>query len=233
MHAIVPLAGSDFVRKDGSIKALEPFLGQPHLKYALDSRPWASKVRSYSFVLNDCDETRRFTHEHLSQWYQGCSTVYLSAFSRGAAMSALAGMSILNEFCQPLIIDLADIIYKCNIDIKQVFQGSTDLSGIALVFDSHNPQYSYLESDDNGRVVRAAEKRVISGQASAGTYIFRDSATLLNAVAHAVENELSQTYNNLFYVCPLFNGVLAQGKQVTLERVFDIIDIKVADHPHG
>lgn len=233
MHVIVPLAGPDFVRADGSIKALEPFQGQPLLRYALNSRPWASKAKSYSFVLYDCDETRQFAHEHLSKWYPGCSIVYLTTLSRGAAISALAGLSTLNEFCQPLVIDLADIIYKTNIDIEQVLQESPDIGGIALVFDSQNPQYSYLASDRSGRVVGAAEKKVISSQASAGTYIFSDCSTVLKAVAHAFENEPSQTHNNLFYVCPLFNGVLALGQQVTLVRAFDILDIKTTSLPHG
>lgn len=141
-------------------------------------------------------------------------------------MSALAGLSVLDEFCQPLIIDLADIIYKSDLNIQQVLQADSSIGGIALAFESDSPQYSYLANDSNGRVVEAAEKRVISGQASAGTYIFRDSATVLKAIAHAIENESSQACNNLFYVCPLFNGVLAQGKQVTLAHTFDIVDIK-------
>jgi NDP-sugar pyrophosphorylase family protein len=233
MHVIVPLAGPDFVRADGSIKALEPFQGQPLLKYALDSRPWASKAKQYSFVLYDCQEARRFAHDYLSHWYKGCSVVYLSAFTRGAAISALSGLSVLDEFCQPLIIDLADIIYNSNINIEQVLEADQSIGGIALVFESNNPQYSYLASDSNGQVVEAAEKRVISDQASAGTYIFRNCATALKAVAHAIENESSQTHNNLFYVCPLFNGVLAQGKQVALARVFDIMDMKITSIPHG
>ncbi|MBD2550419.1 hypothetical protein H6G65_12650 [Microcystis elabens FACHB-917] len=147
-------------------------------------------------------------------------------------MSALAGLSVMNEFCLPLIIDLADIIYKANIDIEQAFQAHSDVGAIALVFKSQNLQYSYLASDKSGRVVGAAEKRVISDQASVGTYIYRDSATVLKAVAHAIENEPSQTHNNLFYVCPLFNGVLAQGKQVALERAFDILDIKATSFPN-
>jgi len=233
MHVIVPLAGPDFVRADGSIKALTPFQGQALLKHSLDSRPWASKAKRYSFVLYDCEDARRFAHDYLSHWYTGCSVVYLSAFSRGAAMSALAGLSVLDEFCQPLIVDLADIIYNSNVNIGQVLQADQSIGGIAMVFKSHNPQYSYLASDRNGQVVEAAEKKVISDQASAGTYIFRDCATALKAVAHAIENESSQTYNNLFYVCPLFNGVLAQGKQVTLAHVFDILDIKITCFPHG
>lgn len=233
MHVIVPLAGPDFVRADASIKALEPFQGQPFLKFALDSRPWASKAKSYSFVLYDCKETRQFARDYLMHWYEGCSIVYLSTFSRGAAMSALASLSLMKEFCQPLIIDLADIIYNSDIDITQVLQISPGIGGIAIVFESQNPQYSYLASDGNGRVVGAAEKKVISNQASAGTYIFRDCATVLKSVAHAIENEISQTYNGLFYVCPLFNGVLAQGKQVAVAFACDIIDLKTPSYPNG
>lgn len=233
MHAIVPLAGPDFVLSDGSIKALTTFQDQPLLKYALDSRPWASKVDNYSFVLFDCEETRWFAHEYLENWYQGCSIVYLSVWSRGAAMSSLAGLSVLSEFCKPLIIDLADIIYKCNINIEKALQASTSIGGIAIVFDSDNPQYSYLACSSNGEVVKAVEKKLISSHASAGTYIFRDSQTFLRATAHAIENESSQTHNSLFYVCPLFNGVLAQGKQVKLEQAFDVLDIKAASFPSG
>lgn len=233
MHVIVPLAGPDFVRADGNIKALEPFQGQPLLRYALDFRPWASKAKRYSFVLYDCEEARQFAHDYLRHWYEGCLIVYLSAYSRGAAMSVLAGLSVLDEFCQPLVVDLADIIYKSNLNIQQVFHASPSIGGIALTFESDKPQYSYLASDSNGRVFEAAEKKVISSHASAGTYIFRDCATVLKAVAHAIENEANQTHNNLFYVCPLFNGVLAQGKQVSLAHTFDIVDIKVAGLPRG
>lgn len=227
MHVIIPLAGPDFIHADGSIKPLIRFQGQPLLKYALESRPWASRAKYHSFVLHDCEESRQFAHDYLRIWFETCSIVYLSEFSRGAAISALAGLSLQNEFCQPLIIDLADILYKSSIDIDRAFYSDPGVGGIALAFASNNPQYSYLAIDGDGLVIAAAEKKVISDQASAGTYIFRDSAIFLKSIAHAFENESSQTHNNLFYVCPLFNGVIAQGKQVILANAFDIADIKL------
>jgi hypothetical protein len=233
MHVIVPLAGPDFVRTDGTIKALTSFRGQPLLKHSLDSRPWASKATRYSFVLYDCEATRRFAHDYLKVWYQGSSFVYISTFTRGAALSALAGLSLLDSFCQPLVIDLADIIYTSVVDIEGILQKSQNVGGIALVFDSANPQYSYLASDSNGQFFEAAEKKLISRHASTGTYIFRDCPTFLRSIAHAIENEASQTHNNLFYVCPLFNGVLAQGKQVILDFAFDIMDAKIVCDSHS
>ncbi|QNI83919.1 nucleotide-diphospho-sugar transferase [Synechococcus sp. PROS-7-1] len=226
MHVIVPLAGPDFIREDGNIKALSSFENQPLLQYVLNSRPWASKVELYTFILYDCSQTRCFVANHLSNWFQNFSIVYITNFSRGAAISALAGISLIRDFNKHIIIDLADIVYKSNVNVEEIFQSNSVIGGIALVFDSRNPQYSYLATDYKGIVTEAVEKVAISNNASAGTYIFRNSATVLNSLAHAIENEASQTYNNLFYVCPLFNGVLAQKKRVVLEHVSKVIDIK-------
>jgi hypothetical protein len=233
MHVIVPLAGPDFVRSDGSIKALSLCEGQPLLKYALDSRPWAPAVKRYTFILHDCERSRQFVHDCLTVWYHGCAIVYLSSFSRGAAMSALAGVSLNDDFFMPLIVDLADILYKSTVDILEILSTRATVNGIALVFRSSNPQYSFLATDRHGKCIEAAEKKVISDRASAGTYIFRDCACFIKAIAHAVENESSQTHNNLFYVCPLFNGVLAQGSQVALESVYDVLDLKLDGIHYG
>lgn len=60
------------------------------------------------------------------------------------------------------------------------------------------------------------------------TYIFASISIYLRAVAHALEHEESQAFKNLFFVCPLFNGVKAQGREVVLEPVEGVQDMKVA-----
>ena len=228
MEVIVPLAGPDFVSSAGVIKALIPFLGQPLLRHVLTSRPWAAEVSNYTFILKDGDVTRDFVEQHLRSWYPYCSVVFLSSVTRGAACSAMAGVACQRDPHAPLIVDLADILYSSNLtNVEERLRRSPRCGGLALAFISANPLYSYLRTDETGRVVEAAEKNVISTNASAGTYIFRNSSIYLGAVAHAFGNEASQVYNGLFYVCPLFNGVLAQGKEVELERVHDVVDIKI------
>lgn len=233
MDVIVPLAGPDFVAADGAVKALIPFGGEPLLWHVLKSRPWAAAIGSYTFVLRDGAETRAFAAEHLSRWYPGASQIFLSTFTKGAACSALAGLACRGEQRQPLIVDLADILYTSSLDVMARLEQSPGCGGLALTFQSTNPLYSYLRCDQSGTVVEAAEKRVISAHASAGTYIFRDGATYLQALAHAFANEASQVCNGLFYVCPLFNGILAQGLGVELEPVYDVVDIKTEAYDIG
>lgn len=230
MRVVVPLAGPDFILDCGNLKAEIDFDGEPLLRRVLRSRPWASAVQDYSFVLMDTPETRAFATSALAEWFPDASVTFISHYTRGAALSALAGMATGADVGAPIIVDLADILYTSTLNPATVFYTSPECGAIALTFKSDNPSYSYLRLDALGGFAQAAEKQLIADNASAGTYMFRDMATYLRALAHGLENEVSQTFCGLFYVCPLFNGVKIQGKGVMLETVNEVIDIKVGIH---
>jgi hypothetical protein len=226
MRVIVPLAGPDFIRAGGALKAEIELDGAPMLRRVLSSRPWACAEQDYSFILIDAPETRAFANGALSEWYPGASVTFISDYTRGAALSALAGIATGHDVNEPIIVDLADIGYVSTLDPIRVFKTNQDCGGIALTFQAENPAYSYLRLNASGSFDNAAEKRVISNNASAGTYIFRDMATYLRALAHNLENKHNQTFQDLFFVCPLLNGIKDMGKQVLLEPVTNVIDIK-------
>ena len=227
IDVIVPLAGPDFISPLGKIKGLTPILGQPLLRHALDSRPWASQVSSYTFVLKDTDESRSFAHVFLRNWYPRCRIVFLTETARGAACSVLAGLAIQQSLNTPIVIDLADILYSSNVEVCDVFLRHPDCGALALVFESTNPSYSYLRTDMHDRVIEAAEKRVISKFASVGTYIFRDCPTYLRSLAYVFDFEATHSHNSLFYVCPLLNGVLSRGMEVRMVTAANVLDIKI------
>lgn len=229
MQIIVPLAGPDFEQPDGSLKPLMEFNGEPLLLRALTSRIWARHAlpSDYTFVLRDTEASRGFLRDYLQSWYPGSRHVFVSDYTRGAALSAGAGVVAQGGPTRgPVIVDLADILYSCGSDPSTAFKKNTRCGGVGLVFDSDSPFYSYLRTDATGAFVEAAEKRVISSNASAGTYMFSDTACYLRALAHAIENAETQTHRNLFFICPLFNGVRAQERAVMLHSVTDVFDIK-------
>ncbi|WP_191218677.1 hypothetical protein [Agrobacterium salinitolerans] len=228
MNIVVPLAGPDFVSPDGRVKALTEFNGEPLLRAVLKSRLWAGSITDdkYTFVLQDTEATRHFWRECLLDWYPRSRAVFLSHPTRGAALSAIAGLSEIVDLSAPLAVDLGDIYYHLECEPEDFLHSAETSGAVVLAFESNNPSYSYFALDADGNVLRAAEKSVISNHASAGTYVFRSGGTYAAAVAHAVANEREQTYNGLFYVCPLINGVLAQGSQVKMLDVTNVIDVK-------
>ena len=227
MRVVVPLAGPDFILKDGSLKAEIELNSEPLLRRVLNSRPWARHVKEYSFILADEPETRKFANNSLTDWYPKSVVTFISDYTCGAALSALAGMATSKSVAEPVIVDLADILYSSTLEPTTLLQKHASCGGIALIFKADNPAYSYLSVDPSGLFEEAVEKQVISDNASAGTYIFRDMATYLRALAYCLENREHQTFNDLFFVCPLLNGVKDQGKCVFLEPVTNVVDIKL------
>lgn len=229
MEIIVPLAGPDFENPDGSTKADIVVNGEPLLRQTLTSRSWwrRGEVKSTDmiFVLRDTPCSRGFAQHRLATWFPNCRMVFLSGETRGAAFSALAGVAL----CRPdsvICVDLADIGYVEEFEPEVHFIADQNLGAIAPVFQSDWPLYSYIEYDISGRVIRTVEKERISNNASAGTYFFRNCSVYLNALAHNILNRDIIVYKNLFYVCPMFNGVIGQSLNVITFGVSDVNDIK-------
>jgi hypothetical protein len=227
----VPLAGPDFERDDGSVKAELLIDGEPLLSRTIHRRPWWRKGQAKSedlvFVLRDTQRVRRFVQESLLVWFPGAATVFISKGTQGAAITVLAGLSLVIHHDGALCVDLVDIEYETEFDPLACFAANPDAGAAALIFQSDRPIYSYLRTDETGCVVEAAEKRVISSNASAGTYFFASPHDYLLALAHNVAHAAEVTFKSLFFVCPLYNGVLASGRSVIMEPVSNIVDIKL------
>lgn len=231
MRVVVPLAGPDFVGPDGRVKSEELVEGQPLLVRTLQSRPWWSAGRVTSndmiFVLRLNESTLRFANERLQTWFPGSQIVWLSRYTGGAALSAAAGIALAGHERVPLCVDLADILFDARVDPLQVFVESEAIGGMALTFRSESPTYSYLDLDDQGYVTNAAEKRVISANASAGVYFFRSPAVYFQALAQNLASANAVTHNGLYYVCPVLGGVIANGLKVVIRDVESVVDIKM------
>jgi hypothetical protein len=229
MKIIVPLAGPDFQLPDGSVKAEIDIGGAPLLRRALESRSWRRRRTvadvDYVFVLRDSAPSRRFAAEKLAAWHPGSRAVFLSAFAQGAAMSAMAGLSLFAHVDEPICVELADILFDEETDPLAEFSDPS-VGALGLTLRSDNPAYSYLRRDEDGRVVEAVEKRAVSTEASAGVYFFRSPAVYLRACAHLLGRD-EYLHQSLYYVCPLFNGVLAQGLDVRALPVENVRDLKV------
>jgi hypothetical protein len=229
LTVIVPLAGPDFELEQGYTKAERHIDGVPLLIRCLHSRPWFQADddgSDYVFVLQDTTVSRDFAISKLAKWFPSSKVVYLSAFSDGAALSALAGVALC-ELSKPLIIDLADIEFSVDsFSIKEIFDREDRIGAVALTFDSSSSLYSYIR-ESAGRFIEALEKTVISEHASTGVYIYRNPLVFLDAFQRTVGGGRDYRHNGLHYVCPVFNGVKAMGLEVHRMSCVLIRDVKI------
>ena len=230
MKIVVPIAGPDFEKGDGTVKAERTFEGMPLLRCALESRSWWRRGECRGgdlvFVLRDTRVNRAFIDRSLLKWYPDSRIVWLSHLTQGAALSALAGVAAIAHIDEILVVDLVDIVFDEDCPLASLFGADSSLGGLALTFESSAPIYSYLSLDSDGNVKEAAEKLVISSHASAGVYAFKSPAVYLNALADNLQNPQGNTYRELFFLCPVFNGVVASGLSVRTACVTHVRDPK-------
>lgn len=225
MFVIIPLAGPDFI-SNGNIKGELQYKGKDLLIKILESRPWYGIIPSqnYIFIINNDKKVRDFANEKLNNWFPGCKIIILNHFTRGAAFSVLSAGSFV-DLQSKIIIDLADIDYKITNDSINLINQLDKKDALAISFKSTKTIYSYLLFENNN-FIEAREKKVISNLASAGTYIFGSFESYVEAFYNMANSETDYTFNNLYYICPIFNGIKSIGGIVRHFGATDIIDIK-------
>jgi hypothetical protein len=98
--------------------------------------------------------------------------------------------------------------------INEFITGDYDAGLIA--FNSTSPLYSYVRMF-NQEVIEIAEKRVISGLATTGTFIFKNGKTLLDCIEWSMVNSIKT--NEKYFIAPSLNMMVMNQKRI---KVFEI-----------
>ena len=219
MNLIIPLAGPDFVQKNGDIKPLVPYLGKPLLQSLLRLRcyenfvegPREKKSSLQVIAVLQAKSPHEKVCQLLQDLYPQTRFVFLSNYSQGALYSAVAGSSMVQDTQSPLIVDLVDIGFSWPSNPFQLFS-DPECDAILPVFKSSEPWYSYARIE-SGKILETREKTVISQDASAGVYIYRNLQVFLEATSLTIQNKDLQ-HQGLSYLCPSLNGVVERKRKV-------------------
>jgi dTDP-glucose pyrophosphorylase len=97
------------------------------------------------------------------------------------------------------------------------------LDGCIPVFTSNDPKWSYAKTDSNGNVVEVAEKDPISNQASVGIYYWKKGSDYVKYAEQMIEKNIK--VNNEFYICPVYNEAIEDGKKIGIYAVDKMIGL--------
>jgi hypothetical protein len=234
MHCVIPLAGPQLSHPRHGLIPKYPVDGVPLLRRTLESRAgWLAGQlgsRDLIFVLREGAELREI-RAAIENWFAGCRIMVLSQPTQGAILSALAGAALVSELDAPLIVDLADIIYEADTDIAASFADDPSLGALVPYFEANDACYSYLTFKSDGFVAFAAEKKVISSHASAGTYIFRSAGHFIAAAGRSLAEFRDElTVGDALFVCPALNSVVRQGMRVSPFEVRNVRSVSKLLH---
>lgn len=127
----------------------------------------------------------------------------------GAACTALLAIDHIDDD-ELLILNANEILDADFPTIVHAFRSSSATAGV-VVFPAVHPRYSYVRIE-GGLVIEAAEKRPISRSATAGFYWFRHGDEFVAGAMRMISKEAS--VGGLFYICPVLNELILDGKDV-------------------
>ncbi|MBR5170105.1 MAG: glycosyltransferase family 2 protein [Muribaculaceae bacterium] len=221
LHIIMPMAGegSRFARAGWTTpKPLIELRGVPLFRRAINSVAIEGVEMKYSFIVRQ----EHIDNQHIDQLIKAIQpdarVFSVLKTTRGAVETCLVAESAIDDEDAVVVMD-CDLEFRSKRYNELVAQAlavpAVEADGGALVsFESDNPRYSYAEIDDEGRVLRTAEKEPISNHALCGAYFF-GSGKDFKHIAHQLLEDGTHDKAE-FYVSLLYNYLLAEGKVVRL-----------------
>lgn len=211
INVVVPMAGkgsrfklAGFIEPKPSIDVL----GKPMIQWALDSISGLKKFQLIFIALSSD------LNPHLSRILtEKGKIVVLDEITEGAVSSVLKANAYINND-NPLIILNCDQYIEWN--INKFLKKARNYQGSVVVFKSKNPHHSFV-SKKWKKITHVEEKIVISNLACGGVYYYRRGSDFVNMANRYMDKNLRT--NGEFYITPVFNEFISDGKQITFYKV--------------
>lgn len=146
----------------------------------------------------------------------GCSIVVANGITEGAACTALLAEYFINDDA-PLFFANSDQYVEWDpVEFMYKMQ-ETQADGGIVTFKATHPKWSFAKvNEETGLVTEVAEKNPISDNATVGYYYWKHGSDFVKYAKQMVEKNVR--VNNEFYVCPVFNEAIEDGKKIRIHE---------------
>ena len=141
----------------------------------------------------------------------GCKIIEVDGMTEGAACTALLAKEFIDND-NPLFFANSDQYVDWNTVEFMYEMQERNADGGIVTFKATHPKWSFAKVDNNGLVTEVAEKNPISDNATVGYYYWKHGSDFVKYAEQMIEKNIR--VNNEFYVCPVFNEAIDDGKQI-------------------
>jgi dTDP-glucose pyrophosphorylase len=210
MNIIIPMAGAGSRFEKAGYSFPKPLIevnGQPMIVKVLES---LNLIGKFIFLVKKDHYEKFKLNSLLSFICPGCKIVQIDGLTQGAACTVLKAKDLINND-EPLIISNSDQWIKWN-SLKTLNEfNQPNCDGGILTFNSVHPKHSFAKVDVQGWVTEVAEKNPISNNATVGVYYWKKNKDFFHYAQQMIKKNIR--INNEFYVCPVYNEAINDGKR--------------------
>lgn len=212
IHLIMPMggAGSRFSEKGFEYpKPLIEIKGKPFFYWSAMSIMKSGYVSDVTFVVLKQHVEKYSIDSHILDYFPEASIEVIPEVLPGAVMTCQAGVRHITDD-EPIIFNDCDHMFRSTSFEAAFSKGMEDVDGALLTFESDRPQFSYVQFDENRKVVGTVEKQVVSNQAICGAYYFR-SAKLFDEM---VPEYLEKCRYKEYFVSGVYDVMCSKGLDI-------------------
>lgn len=141
-----------------------------------------------------------------------CKIVQVEGITEGAACTVLLAKEHIDNDDE-LVLANSDQWVDWDSDHFLSFLRGKNADGGILTFHATHPKWSFARIDElSEKIVEVAEKRPISNIATVGIYYFKHGKDFVAGAERMIEKDIRT--NGEFYVCPVFNELIEDGKKI-------------------
>ena len=216
LNVLIPMAGAGSRFQQAGYTFPKPLIevkGKPMIQVVVEN---LNIKANFIYVVQKEHRKKYNLDTLLNLITPNCKIVEVDGITEGAACTALLAKEYINsenplffansdQFCE---WDSNEFLYKMN---------ETNADGGIVSFRATHPKWSFAKIDEQGLVTEVAEKNPISDIATVGYYYWKHGSDFVKYSEQMIENDVR--VNGEFYVCPVFNEAIQDGKEI---RTFDI-----------
>ena len=211
LNVLIPMAGAGSRFEKAGYTFPKPLIdvrGKPMIQVVVDS---LGMDANYIYIVQKSHREKYNLDTLLNLITPNCKIVDVDGITEGAAVTTLLAKDFINN-SNPLIIANSDQYLDWNSNEFMYKMQEQDVDAGILTFNSTHPKWSYARLDDMGFVAEVAEKNPISDIATVGVYYWKNGSDYVKYVEQMISKNIR--VNNEFYVCPVFNESILDGKKI-------------------
>ena len=216
LNVVIPMAGAGSRFAHAGYTFPKPLIdvnGEPMIKVVVDN---LNIDANYIFIVNNEHYEKYNLESMLNLVAPGCKIIKLNELTEGAACTVLTAKEFIDN-TNPLLIVNSDQYIEWNSNEVMYAFKNNDIDGGILTFKSVHPKWSYAKLDDEGFVSQVAEKNPISDNATVGIYYWAQGCDFVTYALKMISK--NDRVNNEFYVAPVFNHAIEDGKKFRVKEV--------------
>lgn len=219
MNVLIPMAGAGSRFQKAGYSFPKPLIdvnGKPMIQTVVEN---INIDANYIFIVQKEHREKYHLDNMLNLIVPNCKIVEVDGLTEGAACTTLLAEEYINNE-QPLFIansdqwvgwDSLDFMYKMN---------ELNADGGIVTFKATHPKWSYAKTDSDGMVTKVAEKNPISDNATVGFYYWKKGLDYVEFAKDMIEKDIRT--NGEFYVCPVYNQAILDGKKVFVHEASEM-----------